>query len=80
MRSFIVTCVSTGIGWDITKVLVLHALNTPKPRLRYAVVPGCSSSRVIQQLLPRRVIDGIIAKNLGFKQNGWMKSKSSWKE
>jgi NAD(P)-dependent dehydrogenase (short-subunit alcohol dehydrogenase family) len=44
-----------------------HALTTPNPRVRYAVIPGSSFRRIIQTLLPRRVVDRIIARNLGFK-------------
>lgn len=57
-------------GYPPEKVgeVVLTALTTPKPRVRYAVVRGNPLSLIIQELLPKRVIDGIIAKNLGFKQ------------
>lgn len=56
-------------GYPPEKVgeVVLHVLTTPKPRLRYAVVPGNFLSRIIPQLLPKRVVDRIIARNLGFK-------------
>ena len=56
-------------GYPPEKVgeVVWHALTTPKPRVRYAVIPGSSFRRVIQMLLPKRVVDKIIAKNLGFK-------------
>src|SRR5215213_7397194 len=56
-------------GYPPEKVgeVVSHALTTPKPRVRYAVIPGSSSRRIIQMLLPKRIVDGIIAKNLGFK-------------
>jgi NAD(P)-dependent dehydrogenase (short-subunit alcohol dehydrogenase family) len=55
-------------GYPPEKVgeVVLHALTTPRPRVRYAVIPGSSLGRIIQQLLPKRVVDRIIAKNLGF--------------
>ena len=46
-----------------------HALTTSKPRVRYAVVPGNPIRNFIQSLLPKRVLDNIIAKNLGFKPN-----------
>ena len=46
-----------------------HALTTAKPRVRYAVVPGNPIRNFIQSLLPKRVLDNIIAKNLGFKTN-----------
>jgi NAD(P)-dependent dehydrogenase (short-subunit alcohol dehydrogenase family) len=57
-------------GYPPEKVgeVVLQALTTSKPHVRYAVVPGNPITRFIQQLLPKRVIDGIIARNLGFKQ------------
>ena len=56
-------------GYPPEKVgeVVWHALTTPKPRVRYAVIPGSSFRRIIQMLLPSRVVDRIIAKNLGFK-------------
>jgi hypothetical protein len=44
-----------------------HALTTPKPRVRYTVAPGNPISRYIQMLLPKRLIDRFVAKNLGFK-------------
>lgn len=47
--------------------VVLQALTTSNPRIRYAVVPGNPIMLFIQSLLPKRMIDNIIAKNLGFK-------------
>jgi len=57
-------------GYPPEKVgeVVWHALTTPKPRVRYAVIPGSSLNRVIQMLLPKRMVDRIIARNLGFKR------------
>jgi NAD(P)-dependent dehydrogenase (short-subunit alcohol dehydrogenase family) len=56
-------------GYPPEKVgeVVLQALTTPKPRVRYAVIPGSSLRRIIQMLIPKRMVDGIIARNLGFK-------------
>jgi NAD(P)-dependent dehydrogenase (short-subunit alcohol dehydrogenase family) len=56
-------------GYPPEKVgeVVWHTLTTPKPRVRYAIIPGSSFSRIIEMLLPKRVIDRIIARNLGFK-------------
>ena len=56
-------------GYPPEKVgeVVLHALTAPSPRVRYAVIPGSSFGRIIQMFLPKRMIDRIIAKNLGFK-------------
>ncbi len=46
---------------------IWHALTAPKPRVRYAVVPGNPIRNLIQSLLPSRVLDNMIAKRLGFK-------------
>ena len=46
--------------------VVLRALTTRNPRVRYAVVGKDFLRRLIQRLLPKRVVDRIIAKNLGF--------------
>ena len=55
-------------GYPPEKVgeVVWHALTTPKPRVRYAVVPGSKIRQFIQDLLPKRKIDEIVAKRLGF--------------
>jgi len=55
-------------GYPPEKVgkVVWQALTTPKPRVRYAVIPGSSLRRIIQTLLPKRLVDRIIARNLGF--------------
>jgi len=57
-------------GYPPEKVgeVVWHALTTEKPRVRYAVIPGSSFRRIMQMLLPRRMVDNMIARNLGFKQ------------
>jgi NAD(P)-dependent dehydrogenase (short-subunit alcohol dehydrogenase family) len=56
-------------GYPPEKVgeVVWHALTTPRPRVRYAVIPGSSFRRIIQGVLPKRMVDNIIARNLGFK-------------
>jgi NAD(P)-dependent dehydrogenase (short-subunit alcohol dehydrogenase family) len=57
-------------GYPPEKVgeVVLHTLTTPNPRVRYAVIPGTSFQRIIQMLLPKRMVDNIIARRLGFKK------------
>lgn len=47
--------------------VVWQALTTRSPRVRYAVVGRDFLRRFIQRLLPKRVVDRIIAKNLGFR-------------
>jgi len=57
-------------GYPPEKVgrVVWHALTTSTPRLRYAVVPGGIIMRTIQSLIPRRILDHIIAQSLGFRK------------
>jgi NAD(P)-dependent dehydrogenase (short-subunit alcohol dehydrogenase family) len=57
-------------GYPPEKVgeVVWHALTTLHPRVRYSVIPGSSIRRLIQMLLPKRMVDNIIARNLGFKK------------
>lgn len=57
-------------GYPPEKVgeIVWHALTSSNPRVRYAVEPGGIISQIVQLLLPRRVLDDIIARNLGFKK------------
>ncbi len=43
-----------------------HTLTTLRPRVRYAVAPGNPLVRIIQELLPRRLVDRVIARGLGF--------------
>jgi NAD(P)-dependent dehydrogenase (short-subunit alcohol dehydrogenase family) len=47
--------------------VVWQALTTRNPRVRYAVVGRGFLRRFIQRLLPKRVVDRIIAKNLGLQ-------------
>jgi len=56
-------------GYPPEKVgqVVLHALTTPNPRVRYAVVPGNPIVHILQELLPKRILDAIIARGLGLK-------------
>ena len=57
-------------GYPPEKVgeVVLQALTTSKPRVRYAVVPGSALNRIIQMILPKRVVDNVFARNLGLQQ------------
>jgi NAD(P)-dependent dehydrogenase (short-subunit alcohol dehydrogenase family) len=48
--------------------VVWQTLTTPKPRVRYAVAPGNFISRLAPTILPKRLVDRFIARNLGFTQ------------
>jgi len=45
--------------------VVLTALTAAKPKVRYAVVPGALMNWVIPRLLPKRMVDRTIGKNVG---------------
>jgi len=56
-------------GYPVEKVgkVVLNALTTPNPRVRYALVPGNPIILFLEDLLPKRTLDKIIAQGLGLK-------------
>ena len=56
-----------GLAPEKVGEVVLEALTTPKPRVRYAVVRPTFINRFILLIQPKRLIDGFIARNLGFK-------------
>jgi NAD(P)-dependent dehydrogenase (short-subunit alcohol dehydrogenase family) len=47
--------------------VVLQALTAPRPRVRYAVAPGSFISRLLPELLPKRLVDRFIARYMGLK-------------
>jgi len=57
-------------GYPPEKVgeVVLRALTAARPRDRYAVVPNALKNWIIPSLLPKRLMDFILAKALGFKK------------
>lgn len=46
---------------------VLQALTAPRPRVRYAVVPQRFRNWTLPRLLPRRLVDQMIARGLGIR-------------
>jgi NAD(P)-dependent dehydrogenase (short-subunit alcohol dehydrogenase family) len=44
---------------------ILHALTAARPKVRYAVVPGKFLNWTIPRLLPKRMIDGLLARRIG---------------
>ena len=66
-QKFMVAGGRKGLPAEMVGEVVLRALTTPRPRVRYAVVPGNPILRAAQRLLPKRMVDNIIARNLGFK-------------
>lgn len=66
-RDYMIRNGRMGLPAEKIGEVVWHALTTRAPHVRYAVAPGSALSRVIQMLLPKRMVDRIIARNLGFK-------------
>ena len=55
-----------GLPAEKVGELVWHTLTTSRPRVRYAPAPGNFLIRFLQTVLPKRLIDWVIARNLGF--------------
>ena len=66
-QKFMVATGRKGLPPERVGEVVLHALTTPKPRVRYAVVAGNPILHAVQRILPKRMMDNIIARNLGFR-------------
>jgi NAD(P)-dependent dehydrogenase (short-subunit alcohol dehydrogenase family) len=66
LRKYMIKDGKSGYPPEKVGEVTLHALTTPKPRVRYAVIPGGPWRRIIQMILPKRMLDNIIARNLGF--------------
>jgi NAD(P)-dependent dehydrogenase (short-subunit alcohol dehydrogenase family) len=56
-----------GLEASVIGEVVAHALTTAKPKTRYAPVPNKLMNWWLPRFLPKRMIDGVIAKNLGLK-------------
>lgn len=67
-REYMIQSGKNGLPVDKVSEVVLEALITPNPRVRYAVVRPGSITRFAQMFLPKRFIDSLIVKNLGFKR------------
>ena len=46
--------------------VIMHALTTASPKVRYAVVPNFIQDRLVPALMPKRTLDRVIAGRLGF--------------
>lgn len=54
-----------GLEASVVAEVVLEALTAPRPRVRYAPVPQPLVNWWLPRLLPKRLIDGVIADRLG---------------
>ena len=55
-----------GLPADRVADVIATAITSASPKVRYAVVPQPIANWIIPRLLPRRMVDRIIAKRLGF--------------
>jgi NAD(P)-dependent dehydrogenase (short-subunit alcohol dehydrogenase family) len=66
-REYMIRNGKNGLPPEKVGEVVWQALTSRNPRVRYAVVGGGFLRRFLQRFLPKRVVDRIVAKNLGFK-------------
>ena len=66
-RDFMVQRGKAGLPVEQMGELVWHVLTTSKPKVRYAIVPQKFKNWTLARLLPKRMFDNLIAKQLGFK-------------
>ncbi len=69
-RDFMVTRGKAGLPVERVGELVWHVLTTPKPKVRYSILANKLKDWTLPRLLPKRVFDNLIARQLGFKRNG----------
>jgi NAD(P)-dependent dehydrogenase (short-subunit alcohol dehydrogenase family) len=67
VREFMVRNGRNGLPAERVAEVVWHGLTTSKPRLRYALAPGSFIKRLLPMILPKRLVDGFIARNLRLK-------------
>jgi NAD(P)-dependent dehydrogenase (short-subunit alcohol dehydrogenase family) len=66
-RAFMTSEGKKGLPPEQIGELVLQVLTSAKPKVRYAIVPKRFVNWTLPRLLPKRVLDNVIAKRLGFK-------------
>ncbi len=65
MRKFMLTLAETGLPAETIGEAVHNALTNPRPKTRYELSPE-PFRMFMMRVLPKRTVDGIIAKRLGF--------------
>jgi len=59
---------TSGFSADVIGRAVWRALTIAKPRIRYALVPNSLTNWIIPQLLPKRILDGLVAGFMGIQR------------
>lgn len=67
LRSLMIDAGKKGLPPERIGQTVLTALTVPKPKTRYTVTPA-PIQNLLENLLPKRVVDGMIARRLGLGQ------------
>ena len=63
--TFMIKSGRKGLAPERVGDVIATALTTPRPRTRYAVVPGKFMNATLPSMLPSRVVDRLIGKQLG---------------
>jgi NAD(P)-dependent dehydrogenase (short-subunit alcohol dehydrogenase family) len=67
-RDFFIARGKSGYPPEKVAEIVLHALTTTHPKVRYPVVQGAFMNWTLPRLLPKRMVDRKISNMLGFKR------------
>lgn len=59
---------ASGYPADVIGRAVWHALTTTKPQVRYAIVPNRLTNWIIPQLIPKRILDRLVARFMGIRR------------
>lgn len=70
MRNTMKSLGDAGLDPDDVGKLALHILTTAKPKTRYPILRNRFAMWTLPNLLPRRMVDGFIAKRFGMKPRG----------
>jgi NAD(P)-dependent dehydrogenase (short-subunit alcohol dehydrogenase family) len=64
VQKFMVQSGRNGLPAERVGEIIWQALTSPKPRVRYALAPGSFLSRILPMIMPKRIVDRVVAKNL----------------
>ncbi len=67
MRKYMGTLIDSALTAEQPGAVILKALTAKKPRTRYAPVPRKFAKWTLPRLLPDRMVDRFIAKQLGWR-------------
>jgi NAD(P)-dependent dehydrogenase (short-subunit alcohol dehydrogenase family) len=68
LRKYTLSLGRKGVAPEAVGQLVYHALTTPRPKTRYPILHHSFINWTLPMLLPKRLLDRIIARKLGLRQ------------